>query len=131
MKKINDEFLLLSGMYNYHGGKLVQRGPNPLSSHITTRSRSSRNIVYFVYIFFSISFFIFLSNGQKNNAGNPSVIHSQPLHFLTIVSQLVLLNQQPDMNSPIRYHTMLTLLLSDFRSPLSITHQQSQNVDLY
>lgn len=22
-------------MYNYHGGKLVLRGPNPLSSHIT------------------------------------------------------------------------------------------------
>ena len=46
-------------MYNYHGGKLVQRGPNPLSSHITVRLRSSRDIVYFVCIFFATHFFNF------------------------------------------------------------------------
>ncbi len=54
-------------MYNYHGGKLVQRGPNPLSSHITVRLRSSRNIVYLVYFFFAIHFFIFYASRVRSN----------------------------------------------------------------
>ena len=41
-------------VHNYHGGKLVQRGPNPLSSHYNQNLRSSRGLVYFVCFLFAI-----------------------------------------------------------------------------
>lgn len=43
-------------LINYHRGKLVQRGPNPLSSH----HLDSRFLVYMVSLYFSTKEIIFL-----------------------------------------------------------------------
>jgi len=50
-------------MFNYHGGKLVQRGPNPLSSHITFAFKKfTKNSIYGLFCFCNtlfLNFFLF------------------------------------------------------------------------